>query len=95
MTLFEQRKNLMDLQSKVDFKEDDKFGYLCDDGVLIECEVIRPHSKGRKVFVSLGQHHGHLTENHSCWIDLPNTRICSLQQMLICLQLLNLHYMCT
>eukprot|EP01084_Bolivina_argentea_P266982 453036_1 len=79
--LFDKRKDLMDLQSKADFKEGDKFSYLCDDGVLIECEVIRPHSKGGKVFVSLGEHHGHLTENHSCWIDLPNTRICSLQQM--------------
>eukprot|EP01084_Bolivina_argentea_P030202 56000_1 len=43
MALFDERKNLMDLQSKVDFKEGDEFGYLCDDGVLIECEVIRPH----------------------------------------------------
>eukprot|EP01084_Bolivina_argentea_P120755 214093_1 len=73
--------HLMDLQCKTYFKECDKFGYLCDDGVLIQCEVVRPHSKGSKVFVSLGEHHAHLTENHACWIDLPNTRICSLEKM--------------
>ncbi len=33
--LFDKRKNEMDLPEKADFKGD-KFGYLCDDGVLSE-----------------------------------------------------------
>merc|ERR1719410_240713 len=79
--LFEKRIKMMDQQKKTDFTLDDKFGYLCDDGVLIECEVLRLHSKGAKVFVALGEHHGHLTENHSIWFDVPNERICSMEKL--------------
>merc|ERR1712018_718122 len=46
-----------------------------------EVEVLRLHSKNQKVFCALGQHHRHLSENHSAWIDIPSKRICSLQRM--------------
>mmetsp|Transcript_63166 Transcript_63166/g.56924 ORF Transcript_63166/g.56924 Transcript_63166/m.56924 type:complete len:160 (-) Transcript_63166:125-604(-) len=79
--LYESRIKEMDCKNKTDFKVGDKFGYLCDNGVLLDCTVERLHSKNEKVFCALGTKHKYLCDGHTTWITIPNERICSAEKM--------------
>ena len=79
--LYDNRIKEMDLAKKTDFKVDEKFGYLCDNGVLLDCTVVRIHSNNEKIYCSLGAKHKYLSDKHSEWINIPNERICSIEKM--------------
>eukprot|EP01084_Bolivina_argentea_P245744 411374_1 len=70
-TQYDRRISEMDQKDKSHFKEGDKFGYLCDDGAVVEAQVIMIHSLfPQRIFVSVD------TSIRYTWIDLACVQIC-------------------